>query len=222
MLCPAGGRHLLRLRQAAPYSRIVRSILRNVAYTDSPISPERSRATRTLRRLRPAGRPGPARTGRRRRSRFHWSSPWRHFALAIAMVRITRNPLLLSTRPSASTTFYNYIYHGTYGLPPAGHPRCGRSRECSSTANSPSRRSASCCGSLLLVVLHLQTINEDLDPEVRHPRCRHGQRHSDGGGVEHRLSHRSRPGAPAASYADRGRGNWRRAGTIDRRWQGNG
>ena len=137
----------------------VRSILRNVAYTNSPISPS-GLSNPDVRRLDLLGIL--ARHG------LDVAAVWLSlvvtitaFALAIAMVRITRNPLLLSAAISVTTLLG--IYHGTYDLLLLLIPvAVGVGMIVRGELTEPAERVV--FGALLLVVLHLQTITKTLIP----------------------------------------------------------
>jgi hypothetical protein len=137
----------------------VRSILRNLAYTTSPDSPD-SLSYPGVRRLDLAGIL--AQHG------LDVTAAWvslavtiTAFALAIAMVRITRNPLLLSAAVSVTTLLG--IFHGTYDLLLLLVPvAVGVGMIVRGELTQPAERVV--FGALLLVVLHLHTVTKTLIP----------------------------------------------------------
>jgi hypothetical protein len=137
----------------------VRSILRNIAYSNSPNSPD-SLNYPGVRRLDLVGIL--ARHG------LDVTATWvslavtiTAFALAIAMVRITRNPLLLSAAISVTTLLG--IYHSTYDLLLLLVPvAVGVGMIVRGELTQPAERVV--FGALLLVVLHLHTVTKTLIP----------------------------------------------------------
>jgi hypothetical protein len=137
----------------------VRSILRNLAYANSPDSPD-SLTSPDQGRLDLLGIL--ARHG------LDVTAAWvslvvtvAAIALAVAMVRITRNPLLLSAAISVTTLLG--IYHCTYDLLLLLVPvAVGVGMIVRGELTEPAERVV--FGALLLVVLHLKTITRTLIP----------------------------------------------------------
>ena len=137
----------------------VRSVLRDIAYSNSPNSPD-SLNYPGVRRLDLVG--NLARHG------LDVTAAWvslavtiTAFAIAIAMVRITRNPLLLSAAITVTTLLG--IYHSTYDLLLLLVPvAVGAGMIVRGELTEPAERVV--FGALLLVVLHLHTVTKTLIP----------------------------------------------------------